>query len=388
MKHNSRNIWVIYPFTPNAIGEDDDYVIKSNSSNAFIVSLRKLHESSSRLIKAIFMTEKLNSYEVDENGIIFRFLPVSFNPYRGSAGFGRQWSFKLLSELTQEKPELVFLFIGGGWFAIFLALVCHLLKVPYCPIIAGWGTSTRRSQKWYYRNALHVIVHTNAHKETFNKVGVNTSNFLVVSMGVDTDLFSLKPTGDFLKIDRPIRFVHAGRIEPRKNLLGALRIFQLVRRSYPDSYFDIVGPGSNVDYYQQVLSFIQVNGLADRVILRGFVPNDKMPEIYAKADLMLFPTLSESFGFVIAESMACGTPVAALSGRGSPDEIIEDGVDGLLAIEEEGLAESILRLLAEPKKIEIMGRMARHKVESLYSADRTYSQVLGLLREAESKNNR
>jgi glycosyltransferase involved in cell wall biosynthesis len=379
MKDQSKRIWVTYPFTTSAIGENDDYVIRANSSNAFFIALRKLHESTSRIIKAIYMTEKHTNYEIDEQGIVFRFLPVTFNPGHGNASFGRQWSFRMVGELIQQKPELVFLFIGGGWFAIFFALVCHLLKVPYCPIIAGWGTSTRRSQKLYYRNALHVIVHTNAHKELFKKVGVDTSNFLVMPMGVDTDLFLLKPSECYEINDRPIRFVHVGRMVPGKNLLGALKVFGTIRETYPNSYFDIIGPASNADYYQQVLSFIQDNHLEDQVLLRGFVPNEAMPEIYAQADLMLFPTLSESFGFVLAESMACGTPVAALSDRGSPDEIIQDGLNGILAKDEEELTNKILLLLRNPEQMKNMGKAARNKVVSNYSSNRTYDQLVVIL---------
>ena len=224
-----------------------------------------------------------------------------------------------------------------------------------------------------------MIVHTNAHKELFKKVGVDTSNFLVMPMGVDTDLFLLKPSECYEINDRPIRFVHVGRMVPGKNLLGALKVFGTIRETYPNSYFDIIGPASNADYYQQVLSFIQDNHLEDQVLLRGFVPNEAMPEIYAQADLMLFPTLSESFGFVLAESMACGTPVAALSDRGSPDEIIQDGLNGILAKDEEELTNKILLLLRNPEQMKNMGKAARNKVVSNYSSNRTYDQLVVIL---------
>jgi glycosyltransferase involved in cell wall biosynthesis len=109
------------------------------------------------------------------------------------------------------------------------------------------------------------------------------------------------------------------------------------------------------------------------------VPNEAMPEIYAQADLMLFPTLSESFGFVLAESMACGTPVAALSDRGSPDEIIQDGLNGILAKDEEELTNKILLLLRNPEQMKNMGKAARNKVVSNYSSNRTYDQLVVIL---------
>ena len=50
-----------------------------------------------------------------------------------------------------------------------------------------------------------------------------------------------------------------------------------------------------------------------------------------KADLLLFPSKHESFGMVAVEAMACGTPVVALQGSGGPDEIINDGLNGVLS---------------------------------------------------------
>jgi glycosyltransferase involved in cell wall biosynthesis len=384
MSKRSKSIFVLYPFTPSTMGADDNYVVRSNSSNAFFVALRAIQQNTKIEVKAVFLTDKGSGYEIDEKKIIYQFSPMTFSTSVKNKGFGSQWSVNMVWSVIKEKPGLVFLFISGGWFAIFLALVCRLFSIPYCPIIAGWGTSTRRSQKWYYRNALHVVVHTNAHKALFKKSGVDTSNFLVMPMGVDTSLFSMKNLEQYELRGRPVRFAHVGRIEPGKNLLGALRVFTTIREKYPNTYFDIIGPAANKDYYQQVLSFIRDNHLDDHVILHGFIPNEALPAFYAKADLMLFPTLSESFGFVLAESMACGTPVAALRGRGSPDEIIEDGVDGILANNEAEMADEILKLFQNPDRVTAMGKSARQKVELHFSANRTYAQLLELIHKAKA----
>lgn len=377
-------IWVIYPFTSQAIGADDNYVIHSNSSNAFFVVLRRLQKEMAIRVRAIYMTSAKIAHEVEQEGIEFQFLPVTIDPKQGHASFGRQWSLSIVWKLFTERPRLVFLFIGGGWFAIFLALVCRILSIPYCPIIAGWGVSTRRSQRWYYRNALHVIVHTNKHKELFRNNGIDVDRFLVMPMGVDTDLFLFKPVTSVEINNRKLQFIYAGRLEPTKNLLGALKVFAKIKERYPFVHFDVVGPTSSLEYYQEALAFISENGLGDNVNFHGFVPNNEMPDLYSKADIMLFPTLSESFGFVLAESMACGTPVVALSGKGSPDEIIEDGVDGILAKDENDLTLRILELLGNPERLKAMGRAARDKVERLYSVNRTYAQLVDLLKETEA----
>lgn len=381
-------IFVIYPFSPSAIGVNEDYVTQSNTTNSFFIALRKVQKERSITVNSLYITNKKRYFHQIVDGIDYRFFPATKNPGNNQYSFGHQWSMKLVYEIVRKKPSLVFLFISGGWFAIFLALTCWLFSIPYCPIVAGWGVSTRRSQRWYYNHALRVIVHTNAHKELFTSKGINTHNFMVMPMGVDTDLFSPKDTEAYELVERPIHFLHVGRIEPGKNLLGALQAFSIVQGIFPNSCMEIVGPDTNQEYYQQVNSYIQKNKLQDSVHFHGFVPNGKMSEFYTSADLLLFPTLSESFGFVIAESMACGTPVAALSGRGSPDEIINDGVDGLLAKDIEELADKILKVLNCPGKLRIMGQSARQKVELNYSAYRTYLQIQELLSDAENQQNR
>jgi glycosyltransferase involved in cell wall biosynthesis len=64
------------------------------------------------------------------------------------------------------------------------------------------------------------------------------------------------------------------------------------------------------------------------------------------ARALLYPVHSgESFGLVLAEAAACGTPVVALR-RGAVDEIVEDGVTGVIADSLEGLVAGVPRALA------------------------------------------
>jgi len=59
------------------------------------------------------------------------------------------------------------------------------------------------------------------------------------------------------------------------------------------------------------------------------IPRTQLPLEYAKADLLVFPTLGDGFGMVISEAMACGTPVLTTPCGGGP-EVITPGTDGLI----------------------------------------------------------
>ncbi len=75
----------------------------------------------------------------------------------------------------------------------------------------------------------------------------------------------------------------------------------------------------------------------------GEVGNEEKNRIMRTADALLFPSRwNEAFGLVIAEALACGTPVAAL-GNGAVPEILHDGETGCIAKEEDGFIEAAKR---------------------------------------------
>ncbi|WP_292476039.1 glycosyltransferase, partial [Mesorhizobium sp.] len=73
----------------------------------------------------------------------------------------------------------------------------------------------------------------------------------------------------------------------------------------------------------------------------GHRPNDELAEIYASADVFVFPSRTDTFGNVIIEALASGTPVAAYPVTG-PIDIVGDGVGGAVS---EDLREAALKAL-------------------------------------------
>ena len=77
----------------------------------------------------------------------------------------------------------------------------------------------------------------------------------------------------------------------------------------------------------------------------GFKTGIELATIYACADVFVFPSKWETFGIVMIEAMACGTPVAAYNCQG-PADVIDQGVTGFMAKESEGLTVAIEKCLA------------------------------------------
>jgi glycosyltransferase involved in cell wall biosynthesis len=86
---------------------------------------------------------------------------------------------------------------------------------------------------------------------------------------------------------------------------------------------------------------------------------------YASADLFLFPSLTETYGNVVAEAMASALPVLAYRSAAAA-ELIEDGVNGRLVApgDEDGFKRAALDMLVEVEGLPGMGRAARHTMSS------------------------
>lgn len=114
--------------------------------------------------------------------------------------------------------------------------------------------------------------------------------------------------------DRYLLFV--GTIEPRKNLSTLLRAF--AKLSEPG--LGLVIAGGRGWKYEADLDLIDQLCLADRVALLGYVPDHDLGELYAGAELFVYPSLLEGFGLPILEAMQAGVPVAC-SGTGAMPEV-------------------------------------------------------------------
>ena len=89
------------------------------------------------------------------------------------------------------------------------------------------------------------------------------------------------------------------------------------------------------------------------------------PRIYdvmAACDVIIVPSLSEAFGRVVIEAMACGKPVVASRVGGIP-EIVEDGKTGILIkpADDKAIADAVIRILSDDKMAEALGTAGKER---------------------------
>ena len=128
---------------------------------------------------------------------------------------------------------------------------------------------------------------------------------------------------------------------------------------------EIVGTG---ELAEKIQSLIQRYGLEKAVQLPGYVPRERLAEHYARADIFVLPSLSESFGQALLEAMCSGLPVIASRVGGIPETLI-DQEGGFLI--EPGSSEAIagaVRMLARDIPLQkSMGHFNRSRALEHYA---------------------
>lgn len=216
---------------------------------------------------------------------------------------------------------------------------------------------------------------------------MGVSRLGVLRRGVDSELFN--PThrsqelrrqwGDVGGNDTQI-VIHVGRLAAEKNLPLVLETFEGVRQIRPASRLILVGDGP-------------LRASLERVhpehVITGSLEGETLARHYASADVMLFPSLTETFGDVVTEAMASGLAVVAFD-YAAANLHIRNGVNGLKVPygREPAFTIAAGRLAARGQPaVSRLGAEARHTALSL-SWDAILDRFDGYLRRAFDKSAR
>jgi glycosyltransferase involved in cell wall biosynthesis len=164
-----------------------------------------------------------------------------------------------------------------------------------------------------------------------------------------------------------------GRLDRVKGQREFLLAAEIVAQAHPGAVFLLVGvvpPASRwapfADYFQEVEALARRPALRGRVLVAGW--REDLPRIMGSLDILVQPSLRETFGRVLIEAMAARRPVVA-TGVGGMPEIVVDGETGLLVSpgDTSALAAAILSLLQDPPRRRAMGEAGRRRVEERFS---------------------
>lgn len=173
----------------------------------------------------------------------------------------------------------------------------------------------------------------------------------VLPNGIDPSAWPPGP----VRTGRPVRVVTASRLAPRKRVGALLAVVaEAHRRLGPRAMtVDVYGDGPLRPWLEARVAAL---GLADVVRLPGRVTRPQLAAAWRDADVYLSPTRLEAFGIAALEARTAGLPVIARADSGVR-EVVADGRSGLLAADDAGLADALVRLVADET---LRTRIARH----------------------------
>jgi phosphatidyl-myo-inositol alpha-mannosyltransferase len=205
-------------------------------------------------------------------------------------------------------------------------------------------------------------------------------HYEIIPNGVDYQRFAT-PVPPFPQFkDGKLNVLFLGRLEKRKGLPYLLQAYAQVKARLPESRLIIVGPDGGM--LAGAEAFVRRQGLAD-VVFTGYVPEEDKPRYYRTADVFCAPnTGNESFGVILLEAMAAGTPVIASSIEGFA-YVVAHEQEGLLVPPRDAaaLADSLVQLLGDADRRREMGRRGQEKA-CQFAWDRVSQQVLAFYRRA------
>jgi glycosyltransferase involved in cell wall biosynthesis len=193
------------------------------------------------------------------------------------------------------------------------------------------------TRRYYWPRALknaaeksnHIITISDASKRDIVKhLDVPSEKITVTKMPVNTERFS--PVSDENKrnevkgkygIKKPyVLFV--GTLEPRKNVPLLIRGFARVAKEVSH---DLVIAGRKDKDYEAIMNQISALGLEERIKVIDFVDGDDLSALYSVANLFVWPSVYEGWGWPPQEAMACGVPVIVSDGGALPEVVGEAG---------------------------------------------------------------
>jgi phosphatidylinositol alpha-mannosyltransferase len=191
-------------------------------------------------------------------------------------------------------------------------------------------------------------------------------DYTIIPNGVDVDTAPSAPSAPADEL----RILFVGRPEERKGLPILLTAFGALVEHVP-CRLTVIGAER-----EDVLRYLADPELLSAIDVRGRVSGESLWTELHGADVLCAPSLSgESFGMVLTEAFAAGTPVIASNIAGYSD-VVSDGVDGLLVPpgDPQRLAEELQRAHHEPERLAAMGEAARRSAQR-YAWPRVADQV-------------
>ncbi len=281
---------------------------------------------------------------------------LAFDPF-----IFRHWS-RVVEASREFQPNVIHI-TGPGDMGLLGVLLAWRHRIP---LVSSWHTNlheyaarrwplpfgkksvedlTWQMLMWFYRfssismapnEELRSLLEDSTHRPVY-----------LMERGIDTELFH---PARRKRNDQELVLGYVGRLRPEKNVQLLVEVERaLISAGIHDYRFLIVGEGSQRAWLQENMQKAHVPG-----VQRGV----ELAESYASMDLFLFPSWTDTYGNVIAESLASGVPAVVTSG-GGPRFLVQHGESGLVAESNDDFVRQTVNLARNRERIVAMQQPSR-----------------------------
>ncbi|MGI8437851.1 MAG: glycosyltransferase family 4 protein [Chthoniobacterales bacterium] len=283
---------------------------------------------------------------------------------RGLAALAGSQKFLLFGSRPEPAPELRDLFHpGSAWVyrrmthwkhrgsrvVDELAYLRHFLRTPisllhvvhdYVPLVARCpvvvtkhdlieeilpeyrATRAGKSYRWHRaqvedRVARVICISQTTQKDLLRFWQVAPERTVVIPHGVGEEFFA-EPGNDLLRDDDPLYgsgrpiLVSQFNLEPRKNLSALLSAVKVLRADFPQLKLVLFGRGLvTPERERRFAELVEELELGEAIARLGVISDERLRQLYRRADIFVFPSLYEGFGLPLLEALACGACVLA-----------------------------------------------------------------------------
>ena len=218
-------------------------------------------------------------------------------------------------------------------------------------------------------SAIHYTSEDERERAAFLKLRAPS---FVVPIGLDWARFaSLPARGAFraqLGIGEAPLVLFLSRLNFKKGLDLLVPAFAKVRACFPDAVLALVGP-DNEGYGAKVRGWVAEQGLVDAVRFVDHIEGEQVLQAYVDADVFALPSYTENFGMVVAESLACATPVVISDQVNIHGEVSGAGAGLVTRCDAGEVAEALCVLLADAPRRAALGAAGRELVQRQWTWD-------------------
>ena len=240
----------------------------------------------------------------------------------------------------------------------------HTAIPQYARILTGDDAIQEITWKyvlWYYDQLDLIYAPSQSTRDELAAKGIAREKIRVYPRGIDTELFNPDKRNGILNklfsIKDGLKFIYVGRVSKEKNLHLLGQAFRQLTLEGARAHLIVVGDGPFLRAMKAEMQDLPC-------YFTGYLGGERLAEVYASADVLVFPSTTDTFGNVVLEAQASGLPTI-VTNQGGPHENILPDKTGIIVQGNDitSLTEAMRSFAANPGLAERMGRTAREYTE-------------------------